>query len=103
VESRQELDDGGSPLGRLVLAEVARQAFGEREDGHRVALVDPPNRGPIRCGDRSEDELEPGVAECHRGAERPSHALEGGVATGAEPGLPVEVVDGDEASRAARV
>ena len=95
MELGEQRDHRGA-LGRIGVAELAGAAVHEREQRDRVARSDPAQRLAGARADRRDDELEACVAQGGGGVECAPEAVERRIARVPEPGLLVEVVDGDE-------
>ena len=103
MELGKKLDNSRALPRGVVLAVLGGSAVHEREESGGVAISDPTQRLAVAREDRREHEAEAGVAEGDRAAECASQAIERRVASVSEPGLPVEVIDGDEAAHSRRV
>ena len=98
-----EQPDEGLRLARVVAAPLPCPSLDEGEERDRMAGTEPEHRLAAAGCDRRDDEREPGLTQRYRGVEGVAEAVEGRLPRVAEPGLGVEVVDGDKPRRPSRL
>src|SRR5438445_2742722 len=103
MELGEHRDNSRTLPGGGVLELPARLTFHEREEGDGVARPNSTHRFAVGRADWCDHEAEACIAEGNGTAECAYQAGEDGLPSVSEPGLPLEVVDGDEAARSARV